>query len=215
MALKRLQEAAALDSTAVSLRQQVLLVAQPDLSSCGQVAASLAQSAELTLRVYSLLVQAFMLELTSSAGAAAAEIQGRAAGLATGQVQRAGGVNRGGRGGRGRRSAGRGQPAASAAAIKTKVGMLYRVPEVVGQGNYSFGVGALTAWHSFGSSTGMPAVAVTATRHHVLLPAACLACLIQPTCAQASICPCGTWTTHHAPKKPNILVRFGFHTRTT
>ena len=107
--------------------QQVLLVAQPDLSMCAQVAAALAQSAELMLRLYSLAVHANMQQLASAgtpaAGAAIGAAGGPDAAAAAGQA----GAARGGapgRGGEGRgqgRGSGRGGADMSPAALHNKV----------------------------------------------------------------------------------------------
>lgn len=130
VALKRLQAAGEGDADGASTkaRQRVLLVAQPDLSTCGQVAAALAQAAESTLRLYSLSVQANMQQLAdgAEAGAPAGPPQAAAGGAAAGagrggggRGQAAGARSQGRGGGRGTGSTS--NMAQSTAALQNKV----------------------------------------------------------------------------------------------
>jgi hypothetical protein len=95
VALKRLQASASLDNATMAARQQVLLVAQPDLSTCGQVAATLGQAFELMLRVYSFTVQSHMQQLAgagkSAVGGGRGGVQGRGPGPDGRNQGRAGG----------------------------------------------------------------------------------------------------------------------------
>jgi hypothetical protein len=124
VALKRLEATGDLDAATLSARQQVLMVAQPDLSTCAQVAADLAQSAELMLRLYSLAVQASMQELAAAAAPAAAAAAGRhAAGAAArgpAGAAAARGVGPGQGGGRGQGGTSRGGTNLSALALQNK-----------------------------------------------------------------------------------------------
>lgn len=127
MALKRLHASGDLNVAAISARQQVLLVPQPDLSMCAQVAAAFTQSAELMLRLYSLTVQGNMQLLAGrgepDSGPAAAAGEVRADGAAAGAAGPArGGVPGRGAGGRGQgRGKGRGGDSSSSAALRNKV----------------------------------------------------------------------------------------------
>lgn len=130
VALKRLQASGDLDAAAMSARQQVLLVAHPDLSTCAQVTAGLAQSAELMLRLYSLTVQANMSQLAGVGGqsteAAAAAVGGARPGAGPARGNLAGrGAGRRGQG----RGRGRGNANDSPSVLHNKVG---RHPDIAG-----------------------------------------------------------------------------------
>lgn len=129
VALKRLHASGDLNAAAISARQQVLLVPQPDLSMCAQVAAAFTQSAELMLRLYSLTVQGNMQLLAGrgepDSGPAAAAGEVRADGAAAGAAGPArGGVPGRGAGGRGQgrgKGRGGGGDSCSPAALRNKV----------------------------------------------------------------------------------------------
>lgn len=84
VALKRLQASVSLDDATMAAQQQALLVAQPDFSTCGQVAATLGHAFELMLRVYGFTVQSHMQQLADAGNPAVRGGRGGAQGRAPG-----------------------------------------------------------------------------------------------------------------------------------